>query len=163
MQTGTVDTKKVSTSGDHSWKPYARYQAITAKNSPQYKLQRIAKTDENGLRYVKDKNGTKRICVALPVYWAGGSTSDIGRCFDVKMENGAVLHCVLGDVKKIEHSQNGEGKFGGHGELMEFQVEQSKLPEIVRKSGDISRLGGAYEGEAVEITVLDYFIEGFGG
>ena len=162
VQTGSVGTKNVPTGG-HDWKPYARHTAITAKNSPQYKLQQIAKTDSNGLRYVKDKDGVKRYCVALPVYWAGGSTKDIGRCFDVKMKNGEVLHCVLGDVKKIEHSQNGEGKFGAHGELMEFQVEQDKLPEIVRKSGDISRLGGAFEGEAVEITVLDYYIDGFGG
>lgn len=162
VQTGSVGTKKVPTGG-HDWKPYARHTAITAKSSPQYKLQKIAKTDSNGLRYVTDKNEIKRYCVALPVYWAGGSTKDIGRCFDVKMKNGEVLHCVLGDVKKIEHSQKGEGKFGAHGELMEFQVEQDKLPEIVRKSGDISRLGGAFEGEAVEITVLDYYIAGFGG
>ncbi|MBP5411488.1 MAG: hypothetical protein J6Y26_06245 [Lachnospiraceae bacterium] len=159
---GTVGTKKVP-QGGHDWKPYARHTAITAKSSPQYALQKIAKTDENGLRYVVDQYGTKRLCVALPVYWAGGTLSDIGRCFDVKMANGATLYCVLGDLKKIEHSQNGEGKFGANGELLEFQVEQSKLPEIVRKCGDISRLGGAYEGEAVEITVCDYFLDGFGG
>jgi hypothetical protein len=159
---GTVGSKKVP-QGGHDWKPYARHTAITAKSSPQYALQKIAKTDENGLRYVVDQYGVKRLCVALPVYWAGGTLEDIGRCFDVKMANGATLHCVLGDLKKIEHSQNGEGKFGSNGELLEFQVEQSKLPDIVRKCGDISRLGGAYEGEAVEITVCDYFIPGFGG
>lgn len=159
---GTVGTKKVP-QGGHDWKPYARHTAITAKSSPQYALQKIAKTDENGLRYVVDQYGVKRLCVALPVYWAGGTLEDIGRCFDVKMANGATLHCVLGDLKKPEHSQNGEGKFGSKGELLEFQVDQNKLTEIVRKSGDISRFGGAFDGEAVEIKVLDYFIAGFGG
>lgn len=162
VKTGTVGTKKVPTGG-HDWKPYARHTEITAKSSPQYKLQKIAKTDSNGLRYVTDKNGIKRYCVALPVYWAGGSPSDIGRCFDVKMANGEVLHCVLGDVKQIKHSQNGEGKFGSRGELLEFQVEFSKLPKFMQNSSDISYFGGAFEGEAVEITVFDYFIEGFGG
>ena len=159
---GTVGSKKVP-QGGHDWKPYARHTAITAKSSPQYALQKKAKTDDNGLRYVYDPEGVKRYCVALPVYWAGGTLEDIGRCFDVVMENGAVLHCCLGDLKKREHSQNGAGKFGAHGELLEFQVDQNRLPDIVRKCGDISRLGGAFEGEAVEIRVFDLFIEGFGG
>lgn len=140
--------------GKHDWKPYARYTAITAKSSPQYQLQKIAKTDDNGLRYVT-VDGEKRYCVALPVYWAGGTFADIGRCFDVVMKNGATIHCVLGDLKKIEHSQNGEGKFGANGELLEFQVDQNKLPDIVRKSGDVSRLGGAFEGNADKIIVYD--------
>ena len=161
-QSGTVGTKTVP-SGGHDWKPYARHTAITAKSSPQYNLQQIAKTDSNGLRYVYDPNGVKRYCVALPVYWAGGTLADIGRCFDVTMQNGAVLHCCLGDLKKPEHSQNGEGKFGSRGELLEFQVDQNKLPDIVRKCGDISRLGGDFEGEAATISVLDLFIDGFGG
>ena len=159
---GTVGSKKVPPGG-HAWKPYARYTEITAKSSPQYALQKIAKTDENGLRYVVDQYGTKRLCVALPVYWAGCTLDDIGRCFDVKMANGATLHCVLGDLKQIEHSQNGEGKFGSRGELLEFQVEFSKLPKFMQNSSDISYFGGAFEGEAVEIKVLDYFIAGFGG
>ena len=148
--------------GGHEWKPYARYQAITAKDSPQYRLQQMAKTDENGLRYVTDSDGTKRYCVALPVYWAGGTSKDIGRCFDVKMANGSTIHCVLGDIKKVEHSQNGEGKFGAHGELMEFQVDMDRLPDPVRNSGNISRFGGAFGGEAEQITVYDTFISGFG-
>lgn len=141
--------------GAHSWKPYARHTAITLKTSPQYKLQQMASTDDNGLRYIVDEDGVKRYCVALPVYWAGGTFDDVGRYFDVIMVNGATLHCVLGDIKKIEHSENGEGKFGAHGELLEFQVDQSKLPDIVRKSGDISRLGGAFEGNAKKVIVYD--------
>lgn len=159
---GIVGTKKVP-QGGHAWKPYARHTAITKKSSPQYRLQQKAKTDSNGLRYVYDSDGVKRYCVALPVYWAGGTFEDIGRCFDVVMENGAVLHCCLGDIKKQEHSQDGAGRFGSHGELLEFQVDQNKIPDIVRKSGDISRLGGAFEGEAVSITAFDAFIPGFGG
>lgn len=159
---GTTGTKTVK-QGGHAWKPYARYTAITAKNSPQYRLQKIAKTDSNGLRYVYDPEGVKRYCVALPVYWAGGTYADIGRCFDVVMANGAVLHCCLGDIKKQEHSQDGAGRFGSRGELLEFQVDQKELPEIVRNAGDISKLGGDFEGEAKEIRVFDFFIDGFGG
>ena len=153
VQQGKAGTFDVP-DGKHEWKPYARYTAITAKSSPQYQLQKIAKTDDNGLRYVT-VDGEKRYCVALGVAWCGGSPSDIGRCFDVKMKNGETIRCVLGDVKKLEHSQNGEGKFGANGELLEFQVDQDKLPDIVRKSGDVSRLGGAFEGNADKIIVYE--------
>ena len=159
---GIVGTKKVP-QGGHAWKPYARHTAITKKSSPQYRLQQKAKTDSNGLRYVYDPEGVKRYCVALPVYWAGGTFEDIGRCFDVTMANGAVLHCCLGDIKKQEHSQDGAGRFGSRGELLEFQVDANKLPEAVKKSGDVSRLGGAFEGEAVSVSAFDTFIPGFGG
>lgn len=160
-KSGSAGTQKVERGG-HAWKPYARYQAITAKSSMQYKLQQKAKTDSNGLRYVT-VDGVKRYCVALGVAWAGGTANDIGRLFDVKMENGKILHCVLGDIKKVEHSQNGTGRFGSKGELLEFQVDQAKLPEKVRNSGDISKLGGAFAGEAVSITVFDQWVPGFGG
>jgi phosphomannomutase len=56
-------------------------------------------------------------------------------------------------VKKIEDSQNGEGKFGSKGELLEFQVDIDKLPKHVH--GDISDLGGAFEGNADKIIVYD--------
>ena len=139
--------------GGHSWKPWANYHAITALDSPQYRLQQIAKTDENGLRYIIDNEGVKRICVAMPVAWCGGTSYDIGRLFDVYMANGSVLTCILGDTKKIENSQNKQGMFGKHGELMEFQVDEVALHPGARKSGTISSIGGAYEGEAVKIVV----------
>ena len=154
--------KKVP-SGNHSWKPWARHTAITNKSSQQYKLQKKAKTDSNGLRYCIDKNGEKRYCVALGVYWCGGNPEDIGRCFDVVMENGAILKCCLGDVKKVKNSQKGEGKFGSKGELLEFQAEGAKLVKVVKESGDVSRLGGAFEGNAKKIIVYNEFIPGFGG
>lgn len=141
--------------GGHTWKPWANYHAITATDSPQYKLQRIAQTDENGLRYIIDADGVKRFCVAMPVAWCGGTSKDIGRLFDVVMSNGSVLNCILGDTKKVEHSQKGEGRFGRKGELMEFQVDEVRLHPGARRSGTISSIGGAFEGEADFVIVYD--------
>lgn len=153
-QSGVPGTYAVE-HGAHSWKPWANYHAITATDSPQYKLQRIAQTDENGLRYIIDADGVKRFCVAMPVAWCGGTSKDIGRLFDVVMSNGSVLHCILGDTKKIEHSQKGEGRFGRKGELMEFQVDEVRLHPGARTSGTISSIGGAFEGEADFVIVYD--------
>ena len=151
--------------GGHSWKPWARHTAITNKKSPQYRMQKdYAKTDSsNGLRYCIDPYGEKRYCVALNEYWCGGDSSDIGRCFDVVMANGATIKCCLGDTKRTEKSQNGEGKFGSKGELLEFQAEGKVLKKYLGEAGDISNLGGAFVGEAVKIIAYDYFITGFGG
>lgn len=159
---GIVGTKKCEVNGMHSWKPWAWYTAITVVNSPQYRLQQIAKTDEKGIRIVLDPNGEWRYCVALPVYWAGGTSKDIGRCFDLIMENGHTLKCVLGDTKKIEHSLRGEGKYGRKGEIIEVQCDGSKIPDIVRKMGNASYFGEEWMGEVSEVRVLNFFIKGFG-
>ena len=160
----TYPCEKTVPRGGHSWKPWAHHTAVNLKTSPQYRMQKnYAKTDpSNGLRYCIDPYGEKRYCVALNDYWCGGDSSDIGRCFDVVMANGATIKCCLGDTKRTEKSQNGEGKFGSKGELLEFQAEETVLKKYLGKAGDISNLGGAFVGEAVKIIAYDYFIEGFG-
>lgn len=160
--TGYPHTRKVEDAEKHTWKPYARYTAITKKDSAEYRLQQIAHTASNGLRVVTDPNGVERYCIALAPQWAGGQAVDIGRCIDIKMANGSTLHCVLGDVKKHEHTQGEQGYYGSKGELIEFQVDMDALPENVRKCGDISKLGGAFAGAAKSVTVLDLYIDGFG-
>lgn len=157
---GIVGEKECEVNGMHSWKPWAWYTAITVVNSPQYRLQQIAKTDERGIRIVQDPNGEWRYCVALPVYWAGGTSKDIGRCVDLVMENGYTLKCVLGDTKKIEHSLRGEGKYGRKGEIIEVQVDGNKLPDIVKQMGNASYLGDDWKGEVRKVIVLDMYIGG---
>lgn len=159
---GKQGTYKAEVNGTHAWKPYARYTAIKNTSSRQYKLQQIAKTDSLGRRYVTDGSGIHRYCVALGTAWAGGSPSDIGRCVDLVMVNGATLHCVLGDIKKVEHSKGGEGRYGSNNELVEFQVDMDKLPDVVRNSGDCSYFGSDFEGEVKAVIVYDHWVSGFG-
>ena len=161
--TGYPHTRKVDDPDAHTWKPYARYTMITATGSREYALQQIARTAENGLRVVMDPNGVERYCIALAPQWAGGQSVDIGRCIDIKMANGAVLHCVLGDCKKHEHTQGKKGYYGSQGELIEFIADQAALPDKVRKCGDVSYIGDEFAGAAVSVTVLDLYIKGFGG
>lgn len=147
--------------GTHGWKPLAWYTAVNDRSAPQWRLQQIAKTAENGVRVVQDPNGEWRYCVALPVYWAGGTHYDIGGCMDIYMANGAVLKCVLGDTKRVRKSVNGEGKYGiGHNEVIEVQCDLSKIPPYALQRGDASFIGAEWEGEVVKIVVLDMFIGG---
>ncbi|MBO4703940.1 MAG: hypothetical protein J5617_03855 [Bacilli bacterium] len=160
--TGAVGTKYTDDPNGHTWKPYARYQKITNKNSVEYKLREKEKTDENGMRYLIDPNGVKRYCIALEPMWAGGQSVDIGRCIDILMTNGTTLHCVLCDCKRTEKSWKKEGWYGSQGELIEFIVDMNKLPDKPRLNGDISYLSKEFEGGITSITVLDLYIEGFG-
>lgn len=160
--TGKVGTQYTDNENLHTWKPLARYQAISKKNSVEYRLREKEKTDEKGMRYLIDPNGVKRYCIALEPRWAGGQAVDIGRCVDVQMTNGAVLHCVLCDCKRTEKSWKKEGWYGSKNELLEFIVDLDKVSAKVRAHGDASYVSKEFEGGIISITVLDLYIEGFG-
>lgn len=147
--------------GKHGFKPYTDYTAYTSTSSQQYKLQQIAKTDYYGLRTVVDPFGVTRWCVALGTAWAGGTPTDIGRCVDIHMRNGSVLHVVLADVKRVEDSYS--CLYGRtNNDLIEFIVETPKLVEKARVCGNISYCNDIFMGEGESMEVFDYFIEGFG-
>ena len=158
--TGHPGTQYTDDPDGHTWKPYARYWKITKEGSVEYKLRCMESTADNGLRIVQDPNGVWRYCIALEPQWAGGRSVDIGRCIDIQMTNGAVLHCVLADVKTHEKSYKQEGRYGSRGELIEFIVDETKLPERVH--GDISNVSKEFSGGIVSVTVLDLYITGFG-
>ena len=148
----------------HTFKPYTRYTAYNLKNSQQYKLQQIAKTAENGIRVVTDPLGNERYCVALGTAWAGGQPKHIGRCLDVYMENGAVLRCVLADVKRQEDTVDGANLYGKtNNDVLEFIVDGQKISQAVKTTGNVSNAGPEFVGGVAKIVVFDFWIEGFGG
>ena len=156
-------TPKPVASG-HTFKPYTRYTAYDLKSSQQYKLQQIAKTAENGIRIVTDPNGVDRYCVALGTAWAGGQPKHIGRCLDVYMENGAVLHCVLADVKRQEDTVDNANRYGRiNNDILEFIVDGKQISQAVKTTGNVSNAGPEFVGGVKQIEVFDLWIEGFGG
>lgn len=150
---------------NHNFKPYTRYTAYDLKSSQQYKLQKVAWTEtRTGIRIVTDPNGIDRYCVALGTAWAGGQPKHIGRCIDVYMENGAVLHCVLADVKRQEDTVDGANLYGKtNNDVLEFVVDGQKISQAVKTTGNVSNAGPEFEGAVREMVVFDLWIEGFGG
>lgn len=149
----------------HTFKPYTRYTAYNLKSSQQYKLQKAAWTEtRTGIRIVTDQNGVDRYCVALGTAWAGGQPKHIGRCLDVYMENGAVLHCVLADVKRQEDTVDGANLYGKtNNDVLEFIVDGQKISQAVKTTGNVSNAGPEFVGGVERIEVFDLWIEGFGG
>lgn len=147
----------------HKYKAIERWTTLNAAGSAQWRLQQIARTAENGIRVVKDPEGFDRYCVALGAFWAGGQPEHIGRCLDIVMVNGAVLRCVLGDVKGTEDTKQKGNKYGaGNNDVLEFIVEMKELPEAARTSRDCSKISQEFEGDVKEMMVWDMWIEGFG-
>lgn len=146
----------------HPFKPYTGFWAYNLKGSAQHRLQKAAYTDERtGIRVVVDRYGDERYCIALGTFWAGGHPEHIGRCVDAVMVNGAVLKCVLADVKKQEDTKGGKNRYGKeNNDILEFIVDERFLPKGVY--GDISDVSEEFKGDVQELIVFDEWIEGFG-
>lgn len=162
--TATAGPTPKQVESGHTFKPYTSWTAYTLKSSQQYKLQQIATAAENGIRTVTDPNGVPRYCIALGTYWAGGQPKHIGRCIDVYMENGEVLHCVLADVKRQEDTKNNANRYGRiNNDILEFIVDTGKVPKEVIRTGNVSNAGPEFSGGVKNMVVFDLWIEGFGG
>ena len=126
-----------------SFKAYMSYEAITNRNSKQYKLQQNCVTDNNGLRTY---NGYYTIALG------NGFNIKVGDYVDVVLQDRSVLHCVVGDVKQNAHTDASNKQVAYNGNVVEFIVDTDVLDSDALRSGDISSIKG-FEGEVVSITV----------
>ena len=136
-------TKKVTV--ENHLKSYMRYDLFN-RVSKQYALQQMAYTNEVGLRMVGD-----RYCVALGTAF----TDQIGQQFDLVLENGTIIPCVLGDVKADVHTDATNTYTLSNGCVSEFLIDNGALRHDVRYSGDVSNAYEEWDSSVVEIVVLD--------
>lgn len=124
---GYTDFSVPSNSGFKSYMPYT---AITATNSPQYILQHTeAYTGNYGIRQI---NG--RYCVAVGSYF----TSKIGTLFDLVLENGTIIPCILADQKADQDTDWQNIATSHNGCVSEFIVDIGYLSRKAKLHGDIS-------------------------
>jgi hypothetical protein len=123
-------------SGNTSFKSYMDYRAITNKNSAQWALQTKCWTDKDGLRRKGDY-----YVVALGSYYA----DHIGDRFIVTLDTGVEIPVIVGDFKADKHT-DATNRYtlteDGRKNILEFVVDTQQLPEMARKMGDISYVGG---------------------
>lgn len=116
-----------STSG---FKSYMSYKCITSTGSEQYKLQhQRAYTGKYGIRQVDG-----RFCVALGSYF----TSKVGILFDLILENGTVIPCILSDQKADKDTDSQNIITEHNGCMSEFIVDLTSLKTSAKQRGDIS-------------------------
>ena len=126
------------------FKPYMDYNTITDTRSPQYALQQIATTDDNGLRKLGD-----RYLVAMGVYYG----DQIGTKIDITLDTGRVINCILAEVKKPKDTDPTH-RVGKHNDTVEFIVDTDLLHAKARYDGDISSIPG-FNGCVSTVTISD--------
>lgn len=120
-------------------KTFMGYQAVTMTSSPQYQLlnSAYAFTDEHGLRMYDDGTGA-RYCVAVGSYY----TTTIGQKFDLVMEDGHYVPCILGDAKADIHT-NWSNQYGSaHGDVVEFIIDNTVYYQVYDLSGTVNWVDG---------------------
>ena len=131
---------------DNSFKSYMDADTITSINTDQYKLKAKYVIDEQTGIWTVDE----RYCIAVGSYY----TQSIGTYIDVVMENGNVLHCILGECKR-NCDTDYTNRQNNNGSVVEFIVNTSSIPSMVRKMGNCSYACEEMKGEIKSIIVYD--------
>lgn len=132
---------------NRGYKSYMPYTAITSRGSAQYKLQiSSAYTGTYGIRQV---NG--RYCVAIGSHF----TSEIGVYFDLVLENGTIIPCILADQKADIHTDAQNIVTVSNGCLTEFIVDSQALDSNAKRIGDISYCNNNWKSPVCKIRVYN--------
>lgn len=131
---------------NNGFKSYMDRETITDRNSAQYAFLQNAYLNENGL-WMSDE----RYCAALGSYY----TTDIGTYFDLVMDNGSIIPCVLAECKSDYDTDSLTHRQNPNGSISEFVVDTPSLPSSVTIAGSISALGGIFDGEIESIRVYN--------
>lgn len=134
----------------HGQKTYMDYRTITSTGTYEYKLQNtIAYTNDDGIRMIDG-----RYCIAVGTAFG----TRIGQYIDLVLENGTVIHCVMGDTKSDEHTDPEHVFTVASGCCSEFIVETEKLNGIA-KSGDVSNAHPEWKSAVSKVMVYNKFVE----
>lgn len=137
-----------SNSGFKSFMPYSvNGRSIFCSTSKQRKLQdNFGYSGKYGIRQVDD-----RFCVAIGSYF----TTDIGTYFDLVLENGTVIPCILADGKANCDTDANNIITVHDGSVAEFIVDMSILNSNAKRDGDISSCTSDWNSPISEIIVYN--------
>ena len=129
------------------FKSYMSYTAITSQESPQYQLQKyFAYTGNYGIRQVND-----RYCVAIGTAF----NANVGTYFDLILENGEVIQCIVGDIKSDQHTDESNIITLNNGCVSEFIVDPDSLDFYAKTMGDISYCKEQWFSNVIKIKIYD--------
>lgn len=117
------------------FKCYMDYRTITDTESKQYKLQKECTTDEYGIRIYND-----RYCIAVGTF----CNAQIGQNIDLVLNNGAIIKCVVADIKANKDTDN-SNIFSQNGCCSEFIVDTDKINTKISYTGNISNMFDAWK------------------
>lgn len=125
--------------GHNTKKTYTYYDCLS-RNSPQWKIQEQATTDENGLRKVGDY-----YCCAVGTYYSNA----VGDKFHIILNTGNEFDIIVCDVKSDRHTDKHHQYTVVSNCMLEFYVDYN-LHDLARRMGDCSYIPG-FEGSIISI------------
>ena len=130
-----------------TFKSFTDWRLVTATDTPQYRLFRNESySGDYGIRMVDG-----RYCVALGSRFG----CEIGQKFDIILENGEVIPCVMSDQKSDDDT---DGTYTlDNGCATEFYVDTDILYHPAKFAGDLSKIPG-WNSPVVKIKVYDRFV-----
>lgn len=139
IETKSYDIPAAST----GQKTYMDYHTITNTTSQQYALQQEAYTDELGFRRIDGY-----YLVAMGTYYA----ENCGKTFAITFESGETIEVMIGDIK--DNRDTDELNQHRNGNVVEFIVDASVIPDLARRMGDMSYADAAFAGNLTTITEI---------
>ena len=129
---------------NRGFKSFMPYTAITCGKQKQ--LQKLAITSEKGIRTVEN-----RYCAAIGTHF----DIKIGQWFDLVLENGEVIPCILADVKADAHTDSDNIFTVANGCCSEFVVDTPHLPALVKKRGNVSFMCEEWNSPVTQIVTYE--------
>lgn len=138
-----MDVPNVNT----SFKSWLHWELISDESTPQWKLQQLTITNEDGLRTY---NG--RFCIATSKYYG-----EIGTKLNITFDTGKVSECIISELKDPNDERS--VKYGHKMEdddinIIEFILDENVVDREVLYTGDISNLNDEFKGNIVEINKI---------
>lgn len=135
---------KISSKG---FKSFMQYTSIKDKSSLQYKLQnKFAYTGDYGIRQVNS-----RYCIAIGTAF----DANIGTYVDLFLENGAMIPCIVADIKSDKDTSDDNITTIQNRCVSEFVVELSLLHKRAKRDGDISSCCEEWDSPVNMIRIYD--------
>jgi len=134
------------TNGFKSFMPHNLF----SSRSRQGKLQSSCYTGKYGIRQY---NG--RYCVALGSHFK----TAIGQYFDLILDNGTVIHCIMADQKADCDTDSENIVTVANGCVTEFVVDFSSLDSTAKRMGDISYCTEKWQSRVVEVRVYEQIVD----
>ena len=139
--------KDIQAPWNSGWKSWMPYTAITARGTRQYTLQyNYAYTGNYGIRQIND-----RYCVALGSYFG----VSIGQYFDLILENGDIIPCIMADAKANIHTDYLNATTMANGCMSEFIVDRGALDRNALSSGTIGSVTESWKSPISIVRVYD--------
>jgi hypothetical protein len=128
------------------------YRTITNKQSEQYKLQKKATTDNNGLRRYNYQDESYYM-IAVGTFYS----EKVGKRLKITLDNDGkenVIYCIVGDIKQDRHTNETNQYVISSKNIIEFIVRDDKLSSMCKKMGDVSYADESLVGSIVKIEEI---------